>query len=159
MERIAVRPVFDGPVVRGGRYVLVDDVSVMGSTLAELANHIRRGGGEIAGVILLANPGRQEHIAPVKRRIREVDRRFGDVLRDEFGIEPEALTAAEAGYLLNFKTADALRARRVAALGARDGRLRAKGLREVQPEDAIRQNPASAGDNGAGSERAGDSDA
>jgi hypothetical protein len=39
MERLTIRAVFDGDVTPGTRYVLVDDTSVMGSTLADLANH------------------------------------------------------------------------------------------------------------------------
>jgi adenine/guanine phosphoribosyltransferase-like PRPP-binding protein len=133
MERLAIRPLFDGPVAAGGKYVPVDDVTVMGSTLAEMANHIRQGGGDVVGVISLANAGRSEHILPQPSWVLEIERRFGDVLRDEFGLEPSALTAAEAAYLLNFKGADALRTRRTAALHERSARLRAKGVCEVPP--------------------------
>lgn len=41
------RPVFDGEVAAGGRHVLVNDVTVMGGTLAEVSDFIqtgRRGG-------------------------------------------------------------------------------------------------------------------
>jgi orotate phosphoribosyltransferase len=58
MERIANRAVFDGEVTPGGRYVLVDDVTVMGSTLADLANHIQRNGGDVIGAVVLVNAAR-----------------------------------------------------------------------------------------------------
>ena len=51
MQRLIAPARFHGSVVEGGRYVLVDDVTTMGGTLAELANHIRTGGGEVVGVV------------------------------------------------------------------------------------------------------------
>ncbi|GAB4193319.1 MAG: hypothetical protein OHK0024_33530 [Thalassobaculales bacterium] len=39
-ERLIARPAFDGPVEPGRRYVLVNDVTVVGGTLAELAEYI-----------------------------------------------------------------------------------------------------------------------
>ena len=128
MERTIARPIFAGSVARSGRYVLVDDVSVMGGTLAELANHIQKNGGEIIGVVTLVNASRTGKLIPDKARVREIERRFGDAVRQELGVEPAALTASESEYLLNFRDADALRNRIAAAKVARDGRLRAKGL-------------------------------
>jgi hypothetical protein len=49
MERMIARPLFAGPVLKDSRYVVVDDVSTMGGTLAEIADHIREGGGENRG--------------------------------------------------------------------------------------------------------------
>lgn len=134
MERVANRAIFDGPVERGHRYVLVDDVSVMGSTLADLADHIQRNGGEVAGVVLLANASRTGVLTPPAAHIRDVERRFGNVLREQFGIEPASLTADEAAYLRNFKDADALGARRAAATLERGDRLRSKVLRSEEVE-------------------------
>ncbi len=45
MERRNNRARFDGPVRKGAAYVLVDDVTTMGGTLAELAHYIQSGGG------------------------------------------------------------------------------------------------------------------
>lgn len=58
MERLSLRPRFEGAVVSGERYALVDDVMNMGNTLAELANYIQTAGGKIAAVIVLVNAGR-----------------------------------------------------------------------------------------------------
>ncbi len=44
------------------------------------------------------------------RGMKRVEWRFGDVIRNEFQIDPAALTADEAGYLSNFRDADQLRA-------------------------------------------------
>jgi predicted amidophosphoribosyltransferase len=55
MERLNHRARFDGPVWGGERYVLVDDVTTMGGTLAELAHDIQAGGGAVAAVVVLVN--------------------------------------------------------------------------------------------------------
>lgn len=128
MERIFNRALFSGPVEAGAKYVLVDDVTVMGSTLAELANHIRAAGGDVAGVVTLVNASRVDDIAAKPKQTREIERRFGDVVRQDLGLEPASLTASEAGYILNFRDADALR-NRIASSGVERGRrLGAKGI-------------------------------
>src|SRR5690606_26160003 len=58
------------------------------------------------------------------------ERRYGEVLREEFGIEPGALTAAEAGYVVGFRDADSLRARARSARAERADRLASKALSE-----------------------------
>jgi orotate phosphoribosyltransferase-like protein len=51
MERLLARAEFAGDIEHGRRYVQVDDVTTMGSTLADLASHIRSHGGEVAGSV------------------------------------------------------------------------------------------------------------
>jgi predicted RNA methylase len=130
MERLAVRAVFSGNVQRGGRYVIVDDASVMGSTLADLADHIQRNGGEVAGVVLLVNASRTGVLTPTKGTLRDVERRHGDAIRDLFHVSPAGLTADEAAYLRNFRDADELRTSLAKAQRARGERLGSKGVRE-----------------------------
>lgn len=130
MQRLIARPLFDGPVTPGARYVIVDDVSTMGGTLAEMANHIRHGGGEVVAVVTLENAGRAATLTPLKQQITAIERSYGQALRDHFRIEPAALTRDEASYVLGFRDADALRGRAAAAERARSDRLRAKGLQE-----------------------------
>jgi hypothetical protein len=133
IERIFARPQFHGPV-EPGPHVLVDDVSVMGSTLAELANHIQANGGDVAGVVNLVNASRLSHNVPLLERIRKVEQRHGQAIQDELGIAPGALTAAEAEYLLNFGTSDALRNRIAKGRLARQDRLLSRGIRPSQGE-------------------------
>lgn len=128
MERIANRARFIGDVVPGSRYVLVDDVTVMGSTLADLADHIQRGGGQVSGVVTLVNASRGEVLSASASAVRDIEKRFGNAVEDLFGIAPASLTAPEAAYLRNFRDADALRARAAAAGVERSNRLRAKGV-------------------------------
>ena len=123
MERLAVRPLFDG-AVPGGRYVLVDDVSTMGGTLAEMADHIRAGGGKVVGSVLLANASRSGRLKPFAPHVRLVEERFGDEIKDRFHVEPKALTYDEARYLAGFRDVEQLRARAAKAEGKRGGGLR-----------------------------------
>lgn len=58
MERMSLRAQFEGPVEPKGQYVLVDDVSSLGGTLAELANYIRLHNGEVIHAFVLVNAGR-----------------------------------------------------------------------------------------------------
>lgn len=127
MERVAVRPLFAGEVQRGARYVLVDDVTVMGSTLAELANHIVLGEGIVVGTVVVVKAGRTGSLVPHPTRIRMIEDRFGDAVQGTLRLEPGALTADEAEYLLNFRDADALRGRVASSLRERGERLSARG--------------------------------
>lgn len=139
MERILARPVFDGPVESGRSYVLVDDVTTMGSTFAELANHIRAGGGDVTGIIVLVDARRGATMAASRQQTAEIERRFGDEIR-QLEIEPSALTGPEAGYLLNFKDADALRATVATAIRERGRRLAAKGISETPDSPRFSRN-------------------
>ena len=131
MERLANPAHFEGDVVPGGgRYVIVDDVSVMGSTLASMADHVQRSGGDVAGVVTLANASRTGVLRPSKAHIADIERRYGNDVRDLFDTEPAALTADEAQYIRNFRDADTLRTAASAAEGKRNTRIGAKGIRE-----------------------------
>lgn len=129
MERLISRPLFGGPVKPGGRYVLVDDVSTMGGTLAEMAHHIQANGGQVIGTITLANASREGQFSPTRLQVRTIEGRYGDAVRQLFGIAPTGLTADEARYILGFRDADALRA---AATKAGDERNRRFGEAGVQ---------------------------
>ncbi|MGE3927222.1 MAG: LPD38 domain-containing protein [Lautropia sp.] len=135
MERLVARPMFDGPVRRGARYVVVDDVTTMGGALAEMADHLRAAGGEVVGSAVIVNASRTGTMEASPRQIREIERRHGSAVRDIFNVEPASLTAAEAGYVLGFRDADALRARAAAATrenNVRSGQGQAQGPRPDQ---------------------------
>lgn len=128
MERLAMRAHFQGQVVPGQRYVLVDDVTNLGGTLAELSDYIQQHGGLVHDVVVLVNAGRNPALVPEKRYIRLIKERFHDELIDIFGIEPDALTANEAKYLADFGSAERLRDRLAKARKEIDRRLRSKGI-------------------------------
>ena len=134
MERLLLRPQFDGPVTAGTAYVLVDDVICLGGTLAELADYIQAGGGQVAAVVTLVNAGRIKRLKPETLVIRLLREKFPDAIQHTFGIDPGALTANEASYLSGFRTADELRNRATKAAEEINLRLRAKGFQlEAQP--------------------------
>lgn len=57
-----------------------------------------------------------------------IKERFGEEFTEIFGIEPAALSANEAQYLVGFKSVDQLRNRLAAAEQEIDRRLRSKGI-------------------------------
>src|SRR6185437_4489758 len=67
-------------------------------------------------------------MVPERRLIAQLERRHGDVIREIFEIEPAALTADEAQYLIGFRTADELRNRSSKARQETALRLHAKGV-------------------------------
>ena len=111
MERLISRPTFDGAVSVGRDYVLVDDVTNMGNTLAELANFIIYGGGNVVGYCVMVDDGRIPTLIPDCKTIRLLEERFGNEIEDIFGISISCLTANEAQYLIGFRSADEIRGR------------------------------------------------
>lgn len=128
MERLASRAQFEGAVLPGAKYVLVDDVISMGGTLAELANYIRQHGGDVVGVIVLVNAGRDKKLNPSKALVGKLKRRYDHDIREIFGIDITALTANEASYLIGFRSVDEIRNRLVKANQETNLRLRSKGI-------------------------------
>lgn len=128
MQRMAARAQFEGRVIPGGKYVLVDDVTSLGGTLAELANYIQVFGGIVHDVVVLVNAGRDKALVPQKRFVQLIKERFNDEFTEIFGIQPAALTANEAKYLVDFPTIDGLRSRLASARQEIDLRLRSKGI-------------------------------
>jgi N12 class adenine-specific DNA methylase len=137
MQRLISRPVFDGDVVKNGRYVLVDDATTLGGTLAELAHYIISNGGKVEGVVTLTNAMRNAKVIPNKLQTRTIERRYGDEIRELFHIDPNALTAPEASYLIGFKNADELRKRVAKARQERSRRLLSKGIRTSATEESL----------------------
>jgi hypothetical protein len=128
MERMVWKAQFDGAVSRGSLYVLVDDVTTMGGTLAELADYIRTNGGHVVGAIVLVNAARSGRLAADRKLAAELERRHGDAIREIFGVEPSALSAEEAQYLVGFRNADEIRNRVAKARQETYRRLRSKGI-------------------------------
>jgi len=148
MERIMNRAEFAGKVEPGQRYVLVDDVSTMGSTLADLAAYIQRNGGKVEGSRLLVNAARGGKITPEPKVIKQLEARHGQAIRETVGISADQLTGPESQYLIGFKSADELRNRSAKAGLERERRLAAKnlsrpsaGVDSAAAPDAQRGNP------------------
>ncbi len=132
MERMIARPLFAGEVKAGANHVIVDDVTTLGGTIAEVADHIQRNGGLVVGVAVLADASRTATICASKKHVTIIERRFGDEIRKTFGIEPAALTSSEATYIANFRDVEQIRTRVAKASRERDERLRSKGIQPHQ---------------------------
>lgn len=130
MERMLARAIFDGEITAGLRYVLVDDVTTMGSTLADLSNHIQVQGGVVVGCALLTDGSRTHKISPLAKTVTELEQRHGQELTNIFGINAAALTYSESQYLLGFKSTDSIRVSVAKARSERSKRLSAKGISE-----------------------------
>ena len=76
---------------------------------------------------MLYSAGRNPALVAGKKFVRLIKERFNDEFTETFGIEPGALTANEAEYLVGFKSIDAIRNRLAAAEQVIDRRLRSKG--------------------------------
>lgn len=137
MERLCLRAQFEGDVIAGERYVLVDDVISMGGTLAELADYIHRAGGLVIAVVTLVNAGRNKLLRAEPRITKKLQGRFQNEILNIFGIKTDALTANEAQYLIGFRTAGEIRNRLAKARKEIHLRLRSKGIRWAdKSEDA-----------------------
>jgi orotate phosphoribosyltransferase len=81
---------------------LVDDVTSLGGTLAELASYIQVYGCIVKGVVVLVNAGRNPELAPKAKFVQLIKERFDDEFTEVLGIEPGVLTVNEAQYLAGF---------------------------------------------------------
>ena len=131
MERLALRPEFEGAVQVGDRYVLVDDVISLGGTLAELSHYIQRNGGIVQDVAVIVNAGRNKSLRPDAKTLKTLKRRYANEIIEIFGIHVDALTANEAQYLVGFRSANEIRNRLLKAQQEVDLRLRSKGIAGV----------------------------
>ncbi|WP_439683709.1 Conjugal transfer protein TraN [Cupriavidus oxalaticus] len=137
MERMNSRAEFTGYVEPGAHYVLVDDVTTMGGTLAELANYIQARRAEVVGVVVLVNAGRSGRLVAPSKTILELERRYGNEIREIFGIATNALTADEAGYLIGFRSVDEIRGRLTKAREETTHRLGSKGIQLDEPQEQV----------------------
>lgn len=128
MERMATRAEFEGLVTPGKKHILIDDVTTMGGTLAELADYIQNQEGTIAGVLVLVNAGRSKELRPEQKTAKLIQSRNELEIEKILHISPEALTANEANYVIGFRTADEIRNRLAKARKETDLRLRSKGI-------------------------------
>ena len=126
MERLVARAHFGGEIEAGKKYVLVDDVTTMGSTLADCASYVAAHGGVVSGAVVLTNSSRSGKLIPRKQDIRTIKERYHDTVQELFNIAPNAFTYDEAFYLAGFKHADALRARAAKATHERESRITSK---------------------------------
>lgn len=122
--RLANQALFDGPVVAGKTYFIVDDFVGQGGTLANLIGFIRSRMGDVLGATVLTGKPFSAKLAPEYGQIAALRAKHGAQLEEwwkqSFGFGFECLTRSEARYLQNSADAQTVRDRVVAA-GLADG--------------------------------------
>lgn len=101
-ERLQRQAIFDGTVVIGLNYLLVDDFIGQGGTLANLRGHILAQKGCVVGATVLTGKDYSAELALTDRLLSELRRKHGQIeywWRQRFGFGFESLTASEARYL------------------------------------------------------------
>lgn len=135
LSRLLNPPVFDGPVIQGAAYVLVDDTVTQGGTFASLASHIRDNGGDVAGVVALTGKQYSAKLKPSSELLQQVRDRFQSVepaFRSATGYGFDALTESEARYLVKHDDAESVR-NRILAAGSERINGGDRGLPEATP--------------------------
>jgi hypothetical protein len=114
-ERIEARMAFDGVVIPGRDYLIMDEKVVMGGTIADLRSHIERRGGHVIGAVTLMGARGSEILAITPKRLTALRERFGQFesgWRERFRAGFDCLTEAEAQHLLfNYRIPEIFRSR------------------------------------------------
>jgi hypothetical protein len=118
-SRLARPAAFEGAVVPGQAYVLVDDFVGMGGTLANLKGHIETHGGSAVAAVVLTGKPHSAKLAVSAERLQELRAKHGHELeawwQHRLGHTFDALTQSEARYLAHTPDADTVRDRFAAA--------------------------------------------
>lgn len=124
-QRLASPPLFEGAVVAGQRYFLVDDFVGQGGTLANLRGHIAHHGGHVVGAACLTGRADSSKLALTLQTLEGLRHKHGPELEawwvETCGYDFACLTESEARYLVRVENADAVRARLAEARSERDG--------------------------------------
>ena len=122
-SRLARQALFDGDVVAGADYMLVDDFIGQGGTLANLKGYIESKGGKVIGATVLTGKPFSARIALTNEQLatlRAKHENLEDWWKARFGHSFDCLTESEARYLERTKDADTIRNRIVEAEQERD---------------------------------------
>lgn len=116
--RLARQALFEGSVVTGTDYFLVDDFVGQGGTLANLRGFIEFNGGTVIGATSLTGRADSAKITLEDQQLKELRSRHGQALedwwRDRFGHGFDSLTQSEARCLARIEDADKIRDRIIA---------------------------------------------
>jgi len=117
--RLARQPVFEGAVIPGQGYVLVDDFVGMGGTLANMRGYIKAQGGVVIAAVALTGKPYSAKLALDETILHELRKKHGTRLetwwQETFSHTFDCLTQSEARYLTRSPDADTIRNRVIAA--------------------------------------------
>lgn len=101
--RLSQYPFFDGKVVKGQNYVILDDTLSMGGTLASLRGYIENKGGNVILAIALTGHSGAASLNIKDAMLNAIRDKHGDELNEwwksEIGFGLDKLTQGEAGHL------------------------------------------------------------
>ena len=125
-HRLVTPAVFEGDVIEGAGYLLVDDHVGFGGTLANLRGFVEAKGGHVIGMTTLTETRAARQIAVRKETLDMLKRKHGAELEQfwshEFGHGVGCLTDIEAGYLCRAESLASIKARMAQAAEFARGR-------------------------------------
>jgi hypoxanthine-guanine phosphoribosyltransferase len=111
--RLSRQPAFDGDVIKGKEYFIVDDFIGMGGTIANLRGYVESKGGIVIGATALTGKPYSSKLAPDRNTLQDLRDKHGKELEDwwekRFNHTFDSLTQSEARYLLKTENADRIR--------------------------------------------------
>ena len=105
-ERLMDRAIFDGKVVPGLKYVIVDDVFTTGSNINELRKYIERRGGKVVNVAILGTGNQGRAFTLLEETKEKLYNKFTKegineyLRRNKIANSAEELTELQAGIIL-----------------------------------------------------------
>ncbi|MCK7575309.1 MAG: phosphoribosyltransferase [Chromatiales bacterium] len=113
--RLSRPAAFDGEVISGAGYFLVDDFVGQGGTLANLKGYIESNGGVVIGATVLTGKPFSAVLSPTREQLTALRAKHGQTLEiwwhERFGYGFDCLTQSEARYLERSPDADTIRSR------------------------------------------------
>ncbi len=105
-ERLFCQSIFDGPVIEGEHYILIDDRITTGGTLADGHGFVTANGGNVVAATTLTSKSRSGFLQQsIETRARlTAYPNFSRDFREVMGFGTECLTDAEADIILNGRT-------------------------------------------------------
>jgi len=112
-HRLAFRSEYDGSVVDGGRYILIDDVVTSGASLSDLRDYIEHNGGRVVHIMSGGAAQFATNIKLSQKTRVDLETKFGHNALHEFLKEERihggnhlALTESEGRRILSFDSLD-----------------------------------------------------
>jgi len=114
-HRLAFNPSFDGAVISGCDYLIVDDNMLMGGTIASLRGYIENRGGNVLGAFVMTGRDGAMDIVVKPEMIKSIVDKHGSAMdeywKKEFGYGIDQLTQSEAGHLKAAESVESIRER------------------------------------------------
>lgn len=110
--RMARQAVFEGEIISGRNYVIVDDFIGQGGTITNLRGHIMQQQGNVIGATALTGKDFSAILPLGNNQLQALRSQHGQIedwWKERFGFGFDCLTASEARYLI--KTAESARIR------------------------------------------------